>query len=188
MREFASRPPQPRDMAAIEMRHRGYVMACARVFMGIAHECASLYDPAQHESVAILANQLPRIRDEAMMGGGARAYTKADYDRFLANVRGMLRTDPESLARLAGYLCDEGNHYADEAISAIVLATLAKATSDERKRFMEYKLEQKANLGYWAAITTAQRAAKQPVTQGRHVVAKAVNRARDYVRRKLPAK
>lgn len=188
LREFASRPAAPRDMAAIEMRHQGYVTACARVFMGIAHECAALFDPAQHESVAILAHQLPRIRDEAMTGGGARPYTKADYDRFLANIRGMLRTSPESLARLAGQLCDEGNPYAEEAINSVVLATLAKATSEERRRFMEYQPEEKTNLGIWAAITLAKRAAKQPVTQGRHAVAKALNRARDFVRRKLPAK
>lgn len=188
LRDFAGREPQPRDMAAIEMRHRGYVAACARVFMGIAHDCAARFDPTQHESVAILARQLPRIRTEAAAGGGVRPFGKGDYDRYLANIRSMLRSSPESLARLAGHLCDEANPYADDAINLIVLATLAKATPEQRRRFMEYQPDDVGNLGVWAGIAQAKRAANNPTAQGRHIVAQALSRAREFVRRKLPPK
>ncbi len=100
----------------------------------------------------------------------------------------MLRTSPESLARLAGRLCDEANPYADEAINAIVLATLAKATPEQRRRFMECQPEEVGSVGIWAGISLARRAAKHPSVQGRHMVMKALSRAREFVRRKLPAK
>lgn len=188
LREFQSRALQPRDFAAIQARQRTYVEACARVFMGIAHDCAARFEPARHETVAILAQQLPRVRAEADTGKAVRPYIKADYDRYLANVRGMLRPAPEKLAALAGLLCDESNPFADEAINAVVLATLAKATPEERRRFMDYQPQSESSHGIWAALAIAKRAMKQPSTQGRHAVARALTRAKEFVRSKLPAK
>jgi hypothetical protein len=117
-----------------------------------------------------------------------RPFGKGDYDRFLATIRGLLRSSPESLARLAGRLCDEANPYADEAINSVVLATLAKATPEQRRRFMEYQPAEAVSLGVWAGIALARRAAKHPSTQGRQIVTQALSRARELVRRKLPAK
>lgn len=186
LKAFVSRPPESRDMSAIEARQRAYVSACARVFMGIAHECAASFDPMKHEAVAVLASQLPRIRAEVQSGNAPRGCGTADYDKYLAGARGMLRSSPESLARLAGFLCGEENPYANEALNSIVLPTLAKATPDARRRFLAYQPSTEPRLGMWAAILGAKRAAQNPGLQARHTVKQALARAHDLVRRKLP--
>lgn len=153
--------------------------------MGIAHECAAGFDTTKHEAVAVLASQLPRIRSEALSGKAPRAFGIADYEKYLAGVRGMLRLSPESLARLAGCLCDESNAYANEALNSIVLPTLAKSTPEARRKFLEYQPSSEPRLGVWAAILGAKRAAQKPGLQARHTVKQALARARDLVRRNL---
>jgi glycosyltransferase involved in cell wall biosynthesis len=184
--QFVAAPPARPTLAEAKARHQDYIAGCARTFMIIARDCAERYDPARHETTAILASVLPRLKSEIGDTSLAEPFEQADYDRFLAAVRIALRASPEDLARLAGRLCTEDNPYADDALKLLVLATLAKCEPQDRRRFLDFDPAAGADAREASAISAAQSKARASAPGEPRFIEHAFVRARDFVRRKLP--
>lgn len=186
LESFCSDPPERISLRAAQQNQQKYVLGSARQFMRIATDCADNYDPAAHETIAILARVLPQLKAEIGATVAAEPYAHADYDRFLAGVRMSLRSSPEAIARLAGYLCNSDNPYADEALKLVILATLAKCQPEDRRRFFEFDPASLSDRSAANTVASIQRDARQPLSAGHRFVENAFFRARDFVKRKLP--
>lgn len=183
---FYSAPPERIPLMEAQRNQQEYALGCARQFMHIAADCTDTFDPALHETVAILARVLPQIKTEVGATNVAQHYAQIDYDRFLAGVRMSLRSSPEALARLAGYVCASDNPYAEEALRLVILATLAKCRPEDRRRFFEFDPASLTDTSAANTVAAIQRNARQPVRAGHRFVENAFFRARDFVKRKLP--
>jgi glycosyltransferase involved in cell wall biosynthesis len=180
---FAQAAPSRPDAATAKVAQDAYILTCARQFMAIARDTKARFNPAKHELVAVLADAISDVHDAITPEG---INSQANFDRWLANTRLLLREHPEDLARLASRIGVSGTAFADKSQSLLVLATLAKCAPDVRARFLDFELDaEDAMLS--DALVAAQSDAGSLEKQAELSVRNTLFRLKDFVRRKLTA-
>jgi len=157
----------------------------ARIFLEIAAGAAQRYEPQRHGAAAVAVQEIERTWTQTLSG----ALDRADFDRFLANLRLSLRDHPEDLAKIAGRIVASNGTFAAEAQHLLVLATLVKAPGPMRERFLDYDpaADQETET-LIAAIRDTQRRTGSTTAQAAVEFSAVLFRIRDYVRRKLTPK
>jgi glycosyltransferase involved in cell wall biosynthesis len=178
---FSLNLPQRPTLQSARSKHADYTAGCARTFMEIARDAQTRYDPAQHDTVTLLAKAIPDVFDGIET---SERYGREDFDRWLANLRLSLRDHPEDLAKLAGRLVRDGSAFAPHVDQLLVKATLAKCPPDIRQRFQDFDPESDSQDPV-TEIREIQNDVAKPEAQAQMIFRNAVFRVRDYVRRKL---
>jgi len=169
-------PPERMTLEQAAERQSVHIRGCARTFLAIAAEAKTRYDPARHDPKPITAAALVEMKTDLATG----RIVPEDEALFQASARALFREHPEELARLGGYVGDEKYRLYPEAMTTMILASLAKMTPEARRRFFD------ADLEGGAAVFAAKRdALASPAGQISLSAMAAAAKTRDFVRRKL---
>lgn len=172
---FSASPQRLPRGAAREQQQR-YVAACAQSFMAIANEARARYDERVHDPKPITAQALVDLRADREAG----RIDAAAEALFQANARALFREHPEELAALGGYIGREGYPLYPEAMSMMILASLAKMSAEARQRFFDAELG-----GDAAEFASTRRAIASPSGLISLSVIAAAAKTRAFVREKL---
>jgi glycosyltransferase involved in cell wall biosynthesis len=174
-----SPPRLPAETARAQ--HRRHTDAAARKFMSIAQRARARYREDTHGAVTAYANAMPELFDEI---GHNDRFTRADFDRWLANARLALRDHPEDLARIAIKVMASGSAFALEAETLLVKATLGKCAPEIRDRFAAFDPVPEAASGT-PAMTDMQKRLAKPGQKALMSVRHSAFRVRDALGRML---
>ncbi|MGX6648998.1 glycosyltransferase [Maricaulaceae bacterium MS644] len=182
---FLAEPPPAPSRGEARAASNALIADRARTFLDIAAGAAKRYEPQHHGAVSVAVREIERTWTQTLAGD----LDRADFDRFLANLRLSLRDHPEDLAKIAGRIIAEDGAFAAEAQNLLVLATLVKAPGPMRERFLAYDpaTDQDADA-LIAAVRDTQRRTGATAAQAAVEFNAVLFRIRDYVRRKLAPK
>lgn len=181
MKNLSPKLSQRTSLVDAKVKHLEYTRSCARVFLKIVHKSQKKYNSQKHEMVTVLEKTIPELFDEV---AESDRYDQRDLDRWLAAIRLSLRNQPEDLARLGSRLCQDSNEFSESAKNLVVLATLAKCSSEMRQRFLDFDPESDIEAHN---VKKLQGEVSTYDVQAQLAIKGTLFRLRDLVRRKLPS-